>query len=66
MSENGRTVRGFMCKADFDFELGEADGGNRIYPSLKDLKDHAKWWEHDGVVEVEVRVIAIVEPERFP
>ena len=31
---------GYMCKIDWDWELGEALGGNDIYPSLDDLKEN--------------------------
>jgi hypothetical protein len=55
--------RGFMDRVDFDYELGAALGGNTIYPDLNDLHEHAT---HDldecGIVEVEVRLVRIVEP----
>lgn len=31
-------VIGYMDRTDFDCELGYADGGNVIYPSVKNLK----------------------------
>ena len=59
MSEKVRI--GYMCKVDFDFELGEALGGNEIFPSVEDLKEHRKCTDECGVVEVEVRLRAVVE-----
>ena len=31
-----------MCKVDFDWELGEASGGNKVYASRQDLLKHRK------------------------
>ena len=36
---------GYMRKVDFDYEVGEALGGNKIYPSLEDLKENHTCWE---------------------
>jgi hypothetical protein len=33
-----RAIPGWMCAVDFQHELGEALGGNTIYPSEKDLR----------------------------
>ena len=45
---------GYMCKIDWDFEFGEALGGNKIYPSLADLKQNHDCWERCGVVKVKI------------
>jgi len=47
-----RAVPGWMCAIDFSCELGEASGGNTIYPSLEDLRKHHKWLDHCGFEEV--------------
>lgn len=60
-----RAVRGFMCKIDFEDELGAACGGNKIFPSVEDLKANKRCAESCGIVEVEVRFVRIVQPERF-
>lgn len=51
----------FMCKADFEHELGEAAGGNTIFPSLEDAKANLKCWKQCGIVEVKVEFVKTVE-----
>jgi hypothetical protein len=62
-------VRGYMCKVDFDHELGHSMGGSTVYPSVKDLKKHRKCVTGNdapcGIVEVEVRVRRIVRDDRW-
>ena len=41
-----RAVLGWMCAIDFSCELGEALGGNTIYPSLEDLQKTDEQAEH--------------------
>jgi len=48
------TVKGYMCKTDYEFELGQASGGNTVFPSVEDAKKHLKCWVSCGLVEVEV------------
>lgn len=59
----GLTCRGFMCLTDWVHEMGHASDGNRVYPSLRALKEHQRCWKQCGVVEVEVRAIKLVVPE---
>lgn len=52
---------GYMDKVDYEEELGNADGGNLVCPSVEDLcarRRCAK--EYCGVVEVEVRLVRVV------
>jgi hypothetical protein len=49
-----RAIPGWMCKVDFDFELGEASGGNKVYASEEDLKRHAACVSECGMAEVVV------------
>lgn len=56
-----RKVRGFMCAIDWAHELGEALGGNRVYPSAKDLKENHAMSPECGIVEVEVRFVRTVK-----
>ena len=51
---------GYMCTIDFDHELGEACGGNTIFPSLEDLKENHKCWKGCGVVKVKVYYVKTV------
>jgi len=55
---------GYMCKTDFEYELGNASGGNVIYPSLIDLQKHKRCWESCGVVRVSVHFEEIVIEEK--
>jgi len=45
---------GYMDAVDFNFELGEAWGGNIIYPSVKNLKSSHKYVHLCGIVKVKV------------
>lgn len=54
---------GYMCKTDFDHELGYASGGNVVYPSLEDLKNRRTCWSGCGVVKVNVQYIETVVEE---
>jgi|FreactcultureFD7_1027221.scaffolds.fasta_scaffold44156_1 hypothetical protein len=47
-----RAVPGWMCAIDFSYELGEALGGNTIYPSLEDLRKHHECLDFCGFEEV--------------
>ena len=47
-------IVGYMCLVDFDHELGEASGGNRVHPSLEDIQQARKCVAHCGIAEVEV------------
>lgn len=49
-----RTVTGYMCMIDWDYELGNAPDGNKIYPSIEALKKEHSCWEECGIVEVTV------------
>lgn len=53
---------GYMCRVDFEDELGYAAGGVRVHPSIKDIKHNRKCVGGCGIVEVEVRFRRIVEP----
>lgn len=55
---------GYMCKVDFDWELGEALGGSTIYPNLKDFKEHVKCHDHCGIVKVRITEEKVVKKER--
>ncbi len=54
-------VIGYMCRVDWDCELGGAMGGNTIYCDIKDLKEHRKCWKSCGIVEVKVYFSKLVE-----
>lgn len=56
-----RTIIGYMDKVAFDFELGKAAGGRKVYTSVDGLKAEKACWEECGIVEVEVRLRSVVE-----
>lgn len=60
-----RRARGFMCKTDFDYEVGNAMGGNKVYPSVRDLKANQGCWKECGIVEVEVSLRRVVAWENY-
>ena len=41
----------YLCSVDFDHEIGEASGGNTVYPSLDNLKELVPCWESCGVIK---------------
>ena len=50
---------GYMCKTDFDHELGQAAGGTVIYPSINDLKRSRRCADECGIVKVEIRFLDV-------
>lgn len=55
------TRYGYMCKVDFDWELGEALGGTTIYPSIDDLKSKRPCVFTCGIVKVKVELEEVVD-----
>lgn len=62
-SDQKRTVRGFMCKTEWDYELADASDGARVYPSESAVRRERKCTEQCGIVEVEVSFVSLVQPE---
>lgn len=60
MTESERIVTGYMCRIDWDHEIGNASGGNVIFPSIKDLRRHHVCVDECGAVEVTVRIKRVV------
>jgi hypothetical protein len=57
--------KGYMCSTDYDWELGNALGGSRVFPSIEDMKDHCSCWKGCGIVEVEVKASKFIhQPTR--
>lgn len=54
---------GFMCGVDFNYELGQALGGNTIFPSEADLIANKGCTDECGIVEVEVRLKRVIKEE---
>lgn len=56
---------GYMDLVDFQFELGGALDGNKVYPSIEDLTQNRPCTEECGIVEVEIRGRKIILPSKF-
>lgn len=55
-------VVGYMDLTDFQYELGMASGGNKVFPSIEDCRaNNGGCIEACGIVEVEVRARRIVQ-----
>ena len=61
----------YMCSTDFDYELGNAAGGTKLYASIEDLKENspctacAKEHSPCGIYEVEVHLVEIIQESSF-
>jgi len=55
---------GFMCLTDYLWEVGEALGGNTVFPDLKDLKKHRKCVKSCGVARVKIVLDEIVRDRK--
>lgn len=51
----------YMCKTDYDYELGVAAGGTELYASLKDLKASRPCVKECGIVAVRVEFVRVVK-----
>lgn len=60
-----RIVIGYMDKVDFDYELGEAIDGNKVFPSLEALKKYKPCTRSCGIVKVEVRLKEVIQDTDF-
>ena len=59
------TAIGYMDKIDFECEIGLQSGGNTIYQSIEDLKEHKKCVSECGIVKVEVKLIEVIEESKY-
>jgi len=50
-----------MCQTDFECELGYVAGGVRVHSSIEDIKRTRRCVGGCGIVEVEVRLVRVVE-----
>ena len=59
-----REVFCWMCKIDWDHEIGSALGGNTVYPNLEDLKEcHST--KGCGIVRVKVTLEEVIEKSNY-
>jgi hypothetical protein len=63
--QSDRRVIVWMDKVDWDHEVGSALGGNKVYPSRRDLETNAKCLDECGIVQVEMRLRRVVRHSNF-
>lgn len=56
---------GFMCKVDFEHEVGVAKGAHIIASSVEELKKRRRCVDRCGIVEVEVKLVRVVQESNF-
>lgn len=61
---DGSGVAGFMCLTDFECEVGAAAGGNKVFPSIDDLRRCRSCADSCGIAEVRVVGVKIVQPAK--
>ena len=54
---------GYMCMIDWQHEIGAASDGNKVYPSIEDLRRDHTMFEQCGVVEVRISFSKIMIPQ---
>ena len=64
-SEEDGSVIGYMCKVDYECELGAAAGGNVVYPIVEDLKERRRCVDECGIVKVAVSLVEVVQEENY-
>jgi hypothetical protein len=61
--ENARTIY-YMCKTDYDYELPNCQ--TSVFPTIRELKEKLNCVKECGIVEVEIRLLRIIEQQNFP
>jgi hypothetical protein len=59
-------VEGYMCRIDWEYEIGNASGGTRVYASIEDLKRDHECADECGIVKVEVRFVEVIAEGKLP
>ncbi len=54
---------GYMCKTEFDWEVGEALGASRVYSTVEELKEKRKCTQNCGIVKVSISVVEVIQSE---
>ena len=52
----------YMCKTEYDHEL--LNGQTSLFSTIKELKEKMKCTDECGVVEVEIRLVSVVQPSK--
>lgn len=56
---------GYMCKTDYDDEMGYASDGVRVFPSLRALKEARKCLDQCGIVKVRIQLLEVIQESDF-
>ncbi len=64
-AEEDGAVIGYMCGTDWQYEIGGAEDGNHVYPSIDAAKKYSGCWRECGIVEVRVLFSRVIEPCHF-
>jgi hypothetical protein len=55
---------GYICETEYDWEVGEALGGSKVYASVKDLKRERDCVNKGcGIVKVKVQAVELIQRE---
>ena len=54
-------IYGYMCKTDYQWELGEAHPFTEIYPNIKTLKKARQCVKDCGIVKVRIELEEVIE-----
>lgn len=65
VTKTAKTKTAYMCAVDFDWELGEAMGGVRLYPSKEDCLANRACVEACGMVKVKVTLDKVILQPNF-
>lgn len=55
----------YMCKVDYECELGLNYYGNMVYPSIKSLKENRPCVEQCGIVEIKIELIRVISDSKY-
>lgn len=61
LTKKKKPIVGYMCKTDFDHELGNARNGNIVYPTIESLKEHRSCTAECGIVSVIVTLEEVIQ-----
>lgn len=60
-----QTIRGFMCKVEWEHDFPDSNDGGKVYVTLEDLKRNSPCVDQCGIVEVEVKLVRVVQESDF-
>lgn len=55
----------YVCAVDAMYEIGSAMGGNKVFPSIEDCKEHSPCVHECGIVEAEISFVKWIQPSNY-